>query len=85
MDPKQLKSEFGDKITFWGGGIDTQLVLPEADPEEIAEHVHQRIRILGHSGGFVFAPVHNIQANVPPENIVAAYDAAIKSRDYPIS
>jgi len=84
MDPEKLKIEFGDKITFWGGGVDTQHVLPEGTPDEIAAQVKERIRIFAPGGGFVFTPVHNIQANVPPENMVAAYDTVIKARNYPI-
>ena len=85
MEPEKLKSEFGTQLTFWGGGVDTQTVLPNGTPEEIAEHVQERLRVFAPGGGFVFNQVHNIQANVPPENIVAAYETAIKYRDYPIS
>lgn len=84
MDPVRLKSEFGDKITFWGGGVDTQHVLPEGSPEQVEDMVKQRIEIFAPGGGFVFNQVHNIQANVPPENVVAAYDTAAKWRRYPI-
>jgi len=84
MDPQQLKNEFGDRITFWGGGVDTQHILPEGTPEDIQEQVKQRIQIFAPKGGFVFAPVHNIQANIPPENIVTAYDTVLRKRDYPI-
>jgi uroporphyrinogen decarboxylase len=76
MDPRKLKEEFGDQITFWGGGCDTQRVLPNASPEEIAEHVKERIEVFAPGGGFVFNQVHNIQADVPPENIVAMFDTA---------
>lgn len=85
MDPARLKHEFGDRLTFWGGGIDTQHLLPEGKPEEIAAQVEERLRIFAPGGGYVFTQVHNVQANVPPENVVAAYDAAIRARDYPIS
>lgn len=80
MDPEKLKAEFGDQITFWGGGCDTQQVLPNATPEEIENHVAKRAAIFAPGGGFVFNQVHNIQANVPPENIVAMFDAAMKFR-----
>ena len=80
MEPEKLKSEFGDQITFWGGGCDTQQVLPNATPTEIRQHVTKRINILAPGGGFVFNPIHNIQANIPPENIVALFDAARKYR-----
>lgn len=76
MDPQQLKAEFGDLVTFWGGGCDTQQVLPNATPDEIKHHVTERVNIFAPGGGFVFNQIHNIQANVPPENIVAMFDAA---------
>jgi uroporphyrinogen decarboxylase len=76
MDTKTLKTEFGRDIVFWGGGVDTQHVLPFGKPQEVAEEVKRRIDDLAPGGGFVFAAVHNIQALVPPENIVAAFDAA---------
>ena len=76
MDPKQLKDEFGNQITFWGGGCDTQRVLPFATPDEVAQHVRERVQIFAPGGGFVFNPIHNIQADVPPENIVAMFDTA---------
>ncbi len=85
MDPVKLKETFGGKITFWGGGVDTQHLLPHGTPEKIREQVAERMRIFAPGGGFVFNPVHNIQANVPPENILAAYDAAIANREYPIA
>jgi len=80
MDPHQLKTEFGDQITFWGGGCDTQQVLSNATPDEITQHVTERINIFAHGGGFVFNQIHNIQANIPPENIVALFDAAMNFR-----
>jgi uroporphyrinogen decarboxylase len=80
MDPRTLKAEFGDQITFWGGGCDTQHVLPNATPDEVAQHVHERIRTFAPGGGFVFNQIHNIQADVPPENITAMFDAALELR-----
>ena len=77
MDTARLKAEFGDDIAFWGGGVDTQHVLPFGTPEEVADEVKRRIDDLAPGGGFVFAAVHNIQALVPPENIVAAFDTAL--------
>ena len=76
MDPKQLKEEFGKQITFWGGGCDTQHVLPFAAPHEVAKHVREQIEIFAPGGGFVFNQIHNIQADISPENIVAMFDAA---------
>ena len=84
MDPTRLKEEFGSRITFWGGGCDTQYVLPRGTPEEIDTHVGERIRTLAPGGGFVFTQVHNIQADVPPKNILAMVDAVKKYRKYPI-
>lgn len=76
MDPARLKQEFGDRLVFWGGGCDTQRVLGHATPEEIRAHVKERLKILSPGGGYVFNQVHNIQANVPPQNILAMFDAA---------
>ncbi len=75
MDAASLKAEFGNSITFWGGGCDTQSMLPNGTPEQVAEHVRQQVRVMQPGGGFVFQQVHNIMANVPPENLVAMYDA----------
>ncbi len=75
MEPDRLKKEHGRDITFWGGGCDTQRVLPNATPKEVREHVLKNLEILSPGGGFVFQQVHNIMANVPPENIVAMFDA----------
>jgi uroporphyrinogen decarboxylase len=76
MDPEKLKGRFGDRICFWGG-IDSQHLLPGGTHEEVAREVRRIIRLLGRDGGYVLGAVHNIQADVPPENIVAMYDAAI--------
>jgi uroporphyrinogen decarboxylase len=75
MDPRELKQEFGRDLVFWGGGVDTQGLFGTAAPEEIRGHVRQNIEALAPGGGFVFAAVHDIQANVPPENIVAMWEA----------
>jgi uroporphyrinogen decarboxylase len=75
MQPERLKKEFGKDICLWGGGCDTQQVLPLGTPDEIAAHVRQRCDTLSPNGGFVFQQVHNIMADVPPENIVAMLDA----------
>lgn len=76
MEPKRLKEEFGDRLVFWGGGCDTQNVLPNGTVEEVRQEVQARIDAFAPGGGFVFCAVHNIQYDVPPENIVAMYDAA---------
>ena len=82
MEPKRLKKAFGKDITFWGGGCDTQKILPFGTPKEIEEEVKRRIGEFAPGGGFVFAPVHNIQVGVPPENMVALYEAARKYGKY---
>ncbi len=76
MDPALLKSRFGERLSFWGGAIDAQHVLPVASPETIREHVRRNLAIWKPGGGYVFNNVHNIQALVPPQNIVALFDAA---------
>ena len=76
MDSAKLKAEFGDDITFWGGGCDTQKVLASATPDAVRDEVRRRIDDLAPGGGFVFTQVHNIQPNVPPENVVAMLEAA---------
>ena len=85
MDPAKLKQEHGDRLTFWGGGVETQSTLPFGTLEQVREEVRERIRIFAPSGGFVFNPVHNIQPNTPPQNIQAAYEAALEFGSYPIS
>ena len=74
MDPVTLKKEFGNDITFWGGGCDTRHILNNATPQEVKDHVKERIEILSPGGGFVFNTVHNILPEVPPENIVTMFD-----------
>jgi hypothetical protein len=74
MDPVLLKDKYGDRITFWGGGVDTQKVLPYGTPDEVKKQVKTQCEILGRKGGFVFNAVHNIQANTPIENVVAMID-----------
>ena len=76
MDPERLKREFGKDLTFWGGGCDTQHLLPAGTEEEIDGQVRRRIEIFGRGGGYVFTQVHNILPNVPPQNIVAMIEAA---------
>ncbi|MDK6029354.1 uroporphyrinogen decarboxylase family protein [Ignisphaera sp. 4213-co] len=84
MDPEKLKRDYGEQVTFWGGGADTQHVLPFAKPDEVVEHVKKLIKIFAPGGGFVFASVHNIQPPTPPENIVAMFETAYKYGKYPI-
>jgi hypothetical protein len=75
MEPEKLKAKYGKDIVFWGGGIDTQKVLPFGTVEEVREQVLERCKIFSKDGGFVFNTIHNIQANTPIENIVAMIDA----------
>ena len=75
MDVARLKADFGADMVFWGGGCDTQRVLPQGSPEEVQAHVRHQVGILKRGGGFVFQQVHNILADVPPENVVAMFDA----------
>jgi len=76
MNPAVLKGKFGDKLSFWGGGIDTQHVLPFAQPAEIREHVRKNLEIFKPNGGYIFNNVHNVQAGVPAQNVTALFDAA---------
>lgn len=75
MEPAALKQDFGGDIVFWGGGVETQSVLPRGTPEQVREDVKKNIAALAPGGGFVFNTVHNIQPDVPPENIVAMWEA----------
>jgi hypothetical protein len=75
MDPKELKRKYGNRIVFWGGGVDTQGVFAFGTPEQVKEQVKRQVSILNENGGFVFNTVHNIQANVPFENVVAMLEA----------
>jgi uroporphyrinogen decarboxylase len=75
MEPERLKREFGRDVVFWGGGVDTRSVLNRATPQEVRVHVRRRLEIFSRDGGFVFNPVHNILPDVPPENIIAMFDA----------
>lgn len=82
MDPAMLKKRFGRDLTFWGGGCDAQHVLPFGTPEEVREQVRRNLEVFKPSGGYVFNGIHNIQADVPPENIVALFDAACEYGPY---
>jgi uroporphyrinogen decarboxylase len=75
MEPEYLKNKYGRDITFWGGGIDTRNMLNTGTPVEIRKQVLQRLEIFSKDGGYVFNTVHNILPDVPPENIVAMFDA----------
>lgn len=75
MEPEQLKADFGDRIVFWGGGVDTQRTLPFGSPDEVKREVLERLRIFSEDGGFVFNTIHNTQARTPVKNIVAMLEA----------
>ncbi len=83
-DTAALQARFGDRVTFWGA-IDTQHVLPHGTVEEVEAEVQQRIRDLAPGGGYVVAPVHNIQPDVSPQNIVAMAEATRKFGAYPLA
>jgi hypothetical protein len=84
MDPLDLKGRFGDRITFWGGGVDTQRTLPFGTSQEVYKEVCQRMRTFGSGGGFVFNTIHNVQAGVPVENLVALFEAVRACGKYPL-
>lgn len=82
MDPQELKREFGRRIVFWGGGIDTQTTYQFGTPEEVRQQARERLNIFAPGGGFVFSPSHNTQHGVPPANILAMADAVFEHRRY---
>jgi hypothetical protein len=84
MDPAQLKEKFGERITFWGGGVDTQRTLPFGTPDQVRQEVRERIRIFGPGGGFVFNTIHNVQPQTPVENLLALYEAVREFGAYPL-
>ncbi|MGA2630063.1 MAG: uroporphyrinogen decarboxylase family protein [Terriglobia bacterium] len=84
MEPRRLKETYGDRITFWGGGVDTQWTLPFGAAEEVRAEVRQRIRTFGPGGGFVFNTTHNVQARVPRENLLALYETVKEYGRYPV-
>ncbi len=75
MEPIALKRDYGSELAFWGGGVDTQGLLPSGTPQEVKDDVRRNIEALAPGGGFVFNTVHNIQADVPPENLIAMWEA----------
>ena len=78
MQPEDLKSAYGERLVFWGGGVDTQQVLPFGTPQQVREQVLRRCEIFASNGGFVFCPIHNIQARTPVANIVSMFDAVLE-------
>ena len=75
MEPQKLKNEFGKDVTFWGGGCDTSHILNNASPAEVKKHVRENLEIFSKGGGYIFNTVHNIMPDVPPQNIVAMFEA----------
>jgi len=74
MEPNHLKKDFGKDVVFWSGGVDTQKILPSGTVDEVKDDVKKNIEALAPGGGFVFKTVHNIQREVPPQNIVAMWE-----------
>jgi uroporphyrinogen decarboxylase len=74
MEPTALKRDFGNDLCFWGGGIDTQGILPRGTPEQVREDTQRNLEALAPGGGYVFNTIHNIQSEVPPENIMAMWE-----------
>lgn len=82
MEPEYLQKEFGDHLTFWGGGVDSQHVLPQKSPQEVRDYSRKCIEVFKTGGGFVFTQPHNIQAGTPPENVVAMYETGYEYGKY---
>jgi hypothetical protein len=80
MEPKSLKRQYGDRLVFWGGGVDTQKTLPFGTPKQVRDEVRERIEIFGPGGGFVFCTIHNAQANTPVENLLAMFETVAEYR-----
>ena len=85
MEPRVLKEKYGRQVTFWGGGVDTQKTLPFGTVAEVRREVRERLRIFGPGGGFVFNPIHNVQARTPIDNLLAMYETVQEYGRYPIS
>ena len=85
MDPATLKQKFGDRLVFWGGGVDTQNTLPLGAPDEVRAQVHANMQIFAPGGGFVFSTVHNVQPRTPVENLLAMYETVREYREYTVN
>lgn len=85
MDIVKIKREFGKDLCFWGGGIDVQQILPNANFIEIEKEVQRTIEVMAPGGGYIFALTHNIQTDITPDRLVKVYDSVLKYRKYPIS
>jgi uroporphyrinogen decarboxylase len=84
MEPQKLKKRYGDRLCFWGGGVETQTTLPFGSVEEVEKQVEERVRLFGPGGGYVFATIHNIQADISPEKIRAVFDTVRRAGGYPL-
>ena len=84
MDPARIKREYGRDLAFWGGGVETQTTLPFGSVADVRREVRERVGLLGAGGGYVFAAIHNIQADIPPEKILAVYDTVAECGGYPL-
>jgi hypothetical protein len=84
MDAAGLKQRFGDRLTFWGGGVDTQHTLPFGTPDQVRAEVRERLRTFGPGGGYVFNPIHNVQSRSPVENVLAMFEAWREFGRYPL-
>lgn len=84
MDPRELKSEYGEKLSFWGGGVDTQKTLPFGSVQDVKDEVKERLRIFAPGGGFVFNTIHNVQPLSPVDNVLAVYQTIQEYGTYPI-
>jgi uroporphyrinogen decarboxylase len=82
MEPRRLKREYGRDIAFWGGGCDSQVILPFATPQQVSDEVKRRLDELMPGGGFVFSPIHNVQAEVSPQNVIAMFKTALEHGVY---
>ncbi|MBI4553199.1 MAG: hypothetical protein HY710_13135 [Candidatus Latescibacteria bacterium] len=84
VDAAELKQQYGDRLAFWGGGVNTQHTLPFGTPDEVRQEVRERIKIFGQGGGFVFNTIHNVQALIPIENVLALYETVREYGRYPL-
>jgi uroporphyrinogen decarboxylase len=84
MDPRRIKQQFGKHLAFWGGGVETQTTLPFGSVEDVRREVRERVKLLGADGGYVFATIHNLQADISPEKIMAIYDTVAECGKYPL-
>jgi uroporphyrinogen decarboxylase len=76
MDPQIIKQKYGRDLSFWGGGVETQTTLPFGTVADVRREVRERMKLLGPGGGYVFAPIHNLQPDIPPEKVLAIFDTA---------